>query len=774
LKESLKIWPRKILKVLGGLLLSLVIILLAIWFFPSLLINKGTLGIAKRILDKNGVHLQWEEPRLTARSFSFWEKGASLDLKKFCMEISSLGFHSCFDDFEVTARVTLKNGDPRLTALGPVILKGGAVRYVSPPSEKKEDGEEKESSGFHFSLPSELAWNGIENIQIEIPKIEVVTGDAKVKGSLYLRDDKNPQRNFFSGKILAEASVEKKLYDLAMDLGLDLKSSEDWNGKIAVSALNRSGSKSKEVLKAVLDVGPEKEGLKARGNLNFREGRRRANLNLEAEAHGYQMNARLSGSLREVVDGLNLIELRNCNFHRDTSTKSEEKLDLKCPFDLRAAPPSGMDFPYKKLVQELHLLLQANITREVDQPGNPVKGKILLNGDPLFQTIREGSGALAIDVKGKLSEFPNKLTYAVDSKVELKRFEKIVALFHNTAWAIPAPFNSLRGSIRLAANGSGVFKNQQGTLPLELHTDLSSETQKLKIDAKGELSFSEKKTFLNARAELSDVRLVLPPMDLRKPPQLVPDSRIHGFKTKQSKAPKETFEMDLEIITPENNPIRLVSNLAKRDIPIRLNLKMPPKTSLHGAVNISSFPLELFRRDARVEYVRLKLRPNSEQNEVEGKFTVSYVDYTITVLMTGLMAKPTLELYSDPPLPEKQVIAVLLFGRKLDELDADGQNSVGNTEAALADGAIGLASMYALASTPVESVGYDPGKKIFTAKIRLADGTSMNIGTDLQQVNRIGIRKRLTSRWNINTYLENPFLAAERSLTTFLEWNLRY
>lgn len=71
---------------------------------------------------------------------------------------------------------------------------------------------------------------------------------------------------------------------------------------------------------------------------------------------------------------------------------------------------------------------------------------------------------------------------------------------------------------------------------------------------------------------------------------------------------------------------------------------------------------------------------------------------------------------------------MLLFGRKLDALDAGQAASVGSTGAAVADGAVTLASMYLLASTPVESVGYNPVTRVSTAKIRLADGTSLNVG----------------------------------------------
>jgi outer membrane protein W len=76
---------------------------------------------------------------------------------------------------------------------------------------------------------------------------------------------------------------------------------------------------------------------------------------------------------------------------------------------------------------------------------------------------------------------------------------------------------------------------------------------------------------------------------------------------------------------------------------------------------------------------------------------------------------------------------------------------VGNTQAAIKDGAIGLSSMYVLASTPVESVNYDSGSGVVTARVRLAEGTTLNVGTQSNQVSQVGVRKRLGKHWAVET-----------------------
>ena len=119
-------------------------------------------------------------------------------------------------------------------------------------------------------------------------------------------------------------------------------------------------------------------------------------------------------------------------------------------------------------------------------------------------------------------------------------------------------------------------------------------------------------------------------------------------------------------------------------------------------------------------------------------------------------------------------MSVLLFGEPLETLDPDRLSSIGNAQAALADGALNLASIYALASTPIQSIGYDPQKGIATMKVRLAEGTSLNVGASSSEVQEIGVRKRIGPNWTVTTQVENSAASSERSVSAFLEWALRY
>jgi hypothetical protein len=195
-----------------------------------------------------------------------------------------------------------------------------------------------------------------------------------------------------------------------------------------------------------------------------------------------------------------------------------------------------------------------------------------------------------------------------------------------------------------------------------------------------------------------------------------------------------------------------------------------------GTVMVRKFPLEIFRRDAVLEHLTISLASPAPESELNGAVKVAYADYTITIQIIGTSGKPAIKMRSDPPLPEEQLVAVLLFGRPLEELDPDQNSSVGSTRAALADGAVGLASLYALASTPIQSVGYDPKRGVVNVKVRLGAGTSLNLGTTgaTDQLETIGIRRRLGPHWTIETDLIRSTDETGRTASAFLEWSNRY
>jgi hypothetical protein len=71
-------------------------------------------------------------------------------------------------------------------------------------------------------------------------------------------------------------------------------------------------------------------------------------------------------------------------------------------------------------------------------------------------------------------------------------------------------------------------------------------------------------------------------------------------------------------------------------------------------------------------------------------------------------------------------------------------------------------------------VGYNATTGTFTAKVKLAQGTSLNVGTDTRELDEVSVRKRLGPHWAVTTGLTKFEEATQPLFSAFLEWTNRY
>jgi hypothetical protein len=283
-------------------------------------------------------------------------------------------------------------------------------------------------------------------------------------------------------------------------------------------------------------------------------------------------------------------------------------------------------------------------------------------------------------------------------------------------------------------------------------------------------------TKLNGDAMLSQVSLEIPSFQVGTFPKVLPDPRFKptlAAFSPGSLARRSSFKYSIFVRTLPGNPVQILSNLAQGPIPVEVALKLVSEQPITGKVHISRFPIEIFRRKAIIDHFSIDLRAPMSTSPVDGKISVDYADYQVIVSVSHTIDRPQIHLSSEPPLPENQLVSVLLFGHTMDQLDAEQGSSVAHTRAAFSNGAVSLASFYLLASTPVQSISYDPSTGAVIAKVKLGEGTSLNLGTNVQESPTLGFRKRLGSAWSIQTDVVNtPDIGPVAS--AYLEWSHRY
>jgi len=395
---------------------------------------------------------------------------------------------------------------------------------------------------------------------------------------------------------------------------------------------------------------------------------------------------------------------------------------------------------------------------------------------PILWRIKEGKAWIKTQVSGNIKEFPSHLVFNSQGSLQIDSFKKIVELAKNRPWAIPAPFNQLDGTLELKTEAQGNLLNNEGKIPVVLTTRLGSQNQKIDLDTKGVFTLSKSpqgknKVHLDMELDISQLRFVLPPLELTQAPNWIPDTRISN-RIPSSEKSSVDFTYQIRIQTPVE-PARLVTNLTKNEVPLQIKLQLADGKAPEGKISIEPFQLEVFRRKGLVKWLNITFKKDPRFNQIGGEIEVKQSDYTIWISLMGLVDQPQINFRSYPPLKEEEVIAVLITGRPLNEVGSEDSQSAANLKNALQDRAVGIASMYLLASTPIESITYDPLNEKLAAKVRLADGTSLSIGTKSNRP-MLGLRYRLGNNWWINSTIQDPFETAARTWNTMLEWAFNY
>jgi hypothetical protein len=696
-------------------------------FRPEWLLNEKTLHWAAEIASTQGIDVKWDKAEIRISSHSIFRKHFEFFFQEICFRGYKFDFSGCGQEisFEFTAH--FGHWIPRVFELGPVHIRDfnweiaqedgdlvhGKINLVG----KENTGKELQNLGrwiFEFSGSAHFS----KSLQLQTEGWIQLTGDR-------LRDAQ--------AKYSFDARFQKKA--------------------------------------------PEKAPLKIKRKVTPAY----AFAHLEGVADLKHIQTEVTGTGTGWLEEIPKITLHQCNleFVRGKFVKPHE-LTARCPLRVKIPVPPLDIAPGVHIPTELGAFLRADITSSTLIPGaeTHIEGPAHLELDPILTPLLQGEGKVDAKVNGTIGDFPNKGTLEgqVGIRLKIPSFENLVSRLRKSEWAVPAPFHVFSGSGELQIQGESTL--QEGKFPFTVQTQLISKAQKLDLDGKGQLEFEEgpqDKLLPQVQFDLllSDVQLALPRLDWTVPPKIFPDSRIKKtLEIEPEDQGPPSLKYQINIRTAPGKPARILSNLTPAIIPVAVNLSISESSTLHGRVNILQFPVEAFRRKATLDHFDLLLKSPMGDSPIDGAIHLDYADYTVTVHLEGTSGKPVLHLTSEPPLPENQLFAVLLFGQPIEELDPEQADSVGGARAAVASGAMSLASLYILASTPIQSLDYNPETKTLSAKIRLGDGTSLNLGTAGDSAS-VGLRRRLGANWSIETELSN-IMEQKGVASAYLQWSRRY
>ena len=743
------------------LLLIFVAVPLAVLNWPALIVNDANLTRAIEYLPKFGASLESESRRIEVKSVSLLTKRLNLSLQKACFKME--GIRVCFATLELD--VTLTVYPFKVDSIHRFEAAGGDIEIALKPAEEKP---KKKEGANPLEYLRNLSW---EKIDVEIGSFvyKLEKDELKLTG-VFTGEESDGLLKLGASAVGGLAAAGLKFDGSAEISGKKPLIETPWTGG-ARARLKQPGSE----MDVQLDV--ESDGREPAFDLDWAWIKPKgpaAHARWKGRVFEDAIKGEVSGSFAKKKTLVQIAGKEPCSLGVYFSGRYE----LKCPVDFPVDP----DFVRIKTGIAVPDLIKVVVSADVQNAFPPslahtFKGQVKAELGAIDTKSFHATASAESKFDFLVSELPKfrSLDSRGGAKLKVHSFENLAVELSPTEFAIPAPFHILQGTMDVTVENA-VASPEGVQIPFKWETRLSSKSQKLDTGGVGRLALKLQPfaADLGIDSVLEDVRMNLPRvewLELRDPPRVVPDSRL---KAVEPKSKPSNFSYRVGIKT--KRPLELNSNLAQAPIPVAIDLQVSKADSVAGLISVEKFPLQLLRREAELTYLKIRFGRLEAEDTIDGSVKVAYTDYTVYVKIQGPLAKPVVELESVPPLPRSKLIATLVFGRPLNELDADQKNSVANVEGALTDGVLSYYSLYYLSSTPVESVGYDPSSKRLTAKIRLQEGTSLNVGLndDRGDVGSLGIRRRLGRGWILRTDVEDPFEKGAQSASAFLEWLFKY
>lgn len=407
-----------------------------------------------------------------------------------------------------------------------------------------------------------------------------------------------------------------------------------------------------------------------------------------------------------------------------------------------------------------------------------------------FHIERPRSIRATTRIKGELARSRGgvlRYSFMGGAEVAVASFADLVELASRTPYAVPAPLNVLKGTASLQADFKIVTGKIDAAYRVTTKLDGRGEAADLRVAGTTKAQWGDSRWSGETEASIVVDRLWLtaPRIDLAKPPRLTPDRRFGPLDERprrtdlsaQTPSASGTPKMRLylRVKTARPGAILITSNLAKSPLPLEVDLTYDNvEKQTIGVLTVGETPLEIFRRNAVLDFLKVKLTREG-QGQLQGLARVNDLEYRISIHLEGTVREPRLRFASDPPLPDDQILAVLLFARPMEELATEQRGSVANVRAAFADAALGLSSLFLLANTPVESVGYDVERELVTVNVGLGGGAAIQLGARPgEKGNSIGFRKRLSPHLIFRTDFESLGDSDKKIMSALLEWSKRF
>ena len=374
------------------------------------------------------------------------------------------------------------------------------------------------------------------------------------------------------------------------------------------------------------------------------------------------------------------------------------------------------------------------------------------------KNINQEDFTLSLDALINLKTVDQSFSILYDEfawKLKSQKFNKLVDKLEDTAFAIPAPINTMKGEILLSSQQ--IFKLNKNNMIIPLIADISIDDKtknSLKLKFNGEFFYSNdkiKKPKFTGELLLDDVRVNIPRIDpIGGIPNLTSSSRINKEIKIEKKKKKNNFLYDLKIKSSSDESIKIYYYLFHPYFSFGVSAHATNDFVAYKVYSNNKMKLRYLKREVEFDNLLVSSKKDDKAT-LNTTFNYYASGYRLILNVIGTVDSPKLILKSSPSLPREDIISLLIYNRKATSISSVQKQSVGGTQAAIADKALSLFSIWAFASTPIDYVSYNPSSKSYSASISLPGDTSFQIGTDWESINNLTLRKQLSDTWAIET-----------------------
>ncbi len=754
----------KIGKAILLLVLTLAILLLALWAFPQWMTNKKLIAYGlENWLPKVSVELKKID--LNLRNINFWEKQLKIEAKPgFCAGWAESEL--CFEKLSAEAHLVFPN--IMSSTLEKIELKA-SDQTVTVPASFIEDSGEKES--FNFQQLVVLAKS----------QFKVILGLPVGAFSISLKD-----------LTIGYAGVEYRIDLIISDsdpVDLSLKSSQQLEVKAFADIHNRQeipwtlqvtvgGS---ELTREIDSSGSfERNALASSIDLSFTETR--------VGSDTVQMKAQIEGKARFQSQSQTHLEFQEIQFNRKGLPANWTFKNCQLTFYQRIEESTVLECPDSRLlltrsVYKNQMKVPDNIDTKILPEKFELDLKVSFSEAVFFSDEKNAKEFLTINIE-EFTALQNNYNLKARALVILKysdaeivpsikelnidfNADKVRELFlalSKTKFAIPAPINQLNGQIQLDINST---QSQENLFKLEGKMSLNGPAEMKFVSIfDGDFKFDKEFNFVSKDSRLivtiDKAFFYIPDFDpIAGIPPVTKDSRLVEKKTLKKEIVENKQEaqvqlpLHLTIKTSSNRSIRLYYKLFEPYLVTGFSCQWNEKGLGWRIQGHQGFDISYLKRTVTVRSMTIrksKIEEEPASLDIELGFESS--EYDVTIQIKGTTEKPHMVMSSQPYLADEDIISLLLYNRTRGELTSFEAENVGGTQAAITDRAVGLFGLWLFASTPVESVSYNSATNTYQAQLSLPGKLRLSVGTDWEEGRFVGLGRRIGGGWMIMTEYE--------------------